>query len=78
MKRIIDLLGEDIFQEITNFLEDDNKMTKFVLTKVFKDKSYRTSIHTAIREVYKGLLDTTTTPDEEIKITFSKGFYIIF
>ncbi|CCJ30791.1 unnamed protein product, partial [Pneumocystis jirovecii] len=73
MKRIIDLLGEDIFQEITNFLEDDNKMTKFVLTKVFKDKSYRTSIHTAIREVYKGLLDTTTTPDEEIKITFSKG-----
>ncbi|KAG5519841.1 hypothetical protein PMAC_000116 [Pneumocystis sp. 'macacae'] len=73
IKQIVDLLGEDVFQEITNFLKDDNKMTKFVLTKVFKDKSYRTSIHIAIREVYKGLLDTITTPNEEIKIVFSKG-----
>ncbi|KAG4306316.1 hypothetical protein PORY_000304 [Pneumocystis oryctolagi] len=71
-KRVIDILGEDVFQEIIRLLEDDDRMTKSVLTKVFKDKLYRTSIHTVIREVFKGLLDTTTTLNEEIKITFSK------
>ncbi|KAG4301823.1 hypothetical protein PCANB_002074 [Pneumocystis canis] len=73
MKRISDLLGEDALQDIIGLLENNDKMSKFFLTKTFKNKLDRTSIHTTIREVFKGLLDTTTTPDEKIKITIARG-----
>lgn len=72
-KQIICLLGEDTLKDIIEFIENGNvHNSKFVLTKTYHDKLYRTSIHTTIREVFKGFLDTITTVDEQIKIIFSK------
>ncbi|KTW28933.1 hypothetical protein T552_01561 [Pneumocystis carinii B80] len=53
-------------------LENGGDYMKFVLTGRIKDKKKRTDVHKAVREVFKGILDTRTTNEEEIRITFSK------
>lgn len=78
IKRVSDLVGEDTLENILRMLQNRRDSSDSVLTGVFRDKLHRTAVHTAIREVFKGVLDTTTTIEEKIMITFSKSVLFSF